>query len=87
MDKDNTVNVEALLQSPGIQALEDPITLDVLGLIHISSQRDCKRGHSSTGSLAEKPPRSKFRMSSSQTADGACAAQPQCHRFGHMGLG
>ena len=67
MDKDNTIDVEALLQSPGSQALENPITLDVLELIHNSSntalsQRDRKRAQNSTGSSAEKPPRAKSRM-------------------------
>ena len=82
MDKDSTVIAEALLQSPGSQALDDPISLDVQELIQASSnttrsKRVRKRDHSSTGSSAEKPPRSKSRMASSQVADGVRSDQSQ----------
>ena len=61
--------MEALLQSPGSQALENPISLDSRELLNNSSinarsQRVHKRDPSSIGSFAEKPLRSKSRMAS-----------------------
>ena len=86
MDKDSTVNVEALLQSPGSQAPDNPISLDLRELLHNSSitarsQRVRKRDHSSTGSSAEKPPRSKSRMASGGAADGVRTEQSEGDPF------
>ena len=87
MDKDSTVNVEALLQSPGSQALDNPISLDLRELLHNSSitarsQKVRKRDHFSIGSSAEKPPRSKSRMAScGAAADVVPTEQPQGNPF------
>ena len=83
MDKSPNIDVEALLQSPANTVLENAITVDVLTHIHSSAESALsqherkKRVLSSTGSLAEKPPRAKLTMASSQTANGDCSRSSQ----------